>query len=319
MTVAAPRSPIPSPIDKRLLFVTGKGGAGKTTVSAAIGLAAARRGKRTIICEVGQQQRLPGFFQRRGIGSEETELAPNLYALSIDPERALEEYLHRQLGSRALSSLLAHSRVFHYIAVATPGLRELVTVGALWELAQPERRAQGSRYDLVIADAPATGHGLGLLRSPKTFVDIARIGPIRGHAEQIHSFIVDPAQTGMVLACLAEELSVNETIELRDHLLTELGLVVDAVVANAVQMSRFSAREAKQLALAQRDATASAAIATVVATALREHASAVGQRAQLRRLKREFPGVVAVLPFLFDPELELDSLEGLARDLEQSL
>ena len=118
---------------------------------------------------------------------------PSLFAFSIDPQRALEEYLLLQIRIRPLYELLFKNRIFTYFAAATPGLRELVTIGKVWELAQLDRRVKkGAKYDLVIVDAPATGHGLGLLRTPKTFGDIARVGPIKRQADTIYEFITDP-------------------------------------------------------------------------------------------------------------------------------
>jgi anion-transporting ArsA/GET3 family ATPase len=131
---------VPPLLDKRLVFVTGKGGVGKTTVAAAIGLAAARRGKRTIVCEVARQERMSRAFRHEGVGWSETELADNLYAISIDPQQSLEEYLEDQIGSRRLAHLLFRNRIFEYFAAAAPGVRELVTIGKVWELAQLERR-----------------------------------------------------------------------------------------------------------------------------------------------------------------------------------
>src|SRR5918998_790273 len=130
----------PSLLDKRLIFVTGKGGVGKTTVSGALGLAAARAGRRTIVCELAGREHVPAVFRRAGVGFTETELRPNLFAISIDPERSLEEYLQDQIGSRTASRLLFENRIFQYFAAAAPGLRELVTIGKVWELAQLERR-----------------------------------------------------------------------------------------------------------------------------------------------------------------------------------
>jgi anion-transporting ArsA/GET3 family ATPase len=127
-------------LDKRLIFVTGKGGVGKSTVSAALGVAAARRGKRTIICEVAQQERMSSVFHREGVGYRETEIGEDLYAFSIDPQRALEEYLLMQIRIKPVYDLMFKNRIFTYFAAATPGLRELVTVGKIWELAQLDRR-----------------------------------------------------------------------------------------------------------------------------------------------------------------------------------
>src|SRR5262249_47953117 len=159
-------------LDKRLVFVTGKGGVGKTTVAAALGLVAARAGKRTIVCEVAQQDRMSRVFRREGVGFSETRLATDLYAISIDPQQSMEHYRREQIKPSALYGVLFDNRLFQYFSAATPGLRELATMGKVWELAQFERRdPETEPYDLVIVDAPSTGHGLGFLRTPRTFRD----------------------------------------------------------------------------------------------------------------------------------------------------
>ena len=195
------------------MLVTGKGGVGKTTVAAALGLAAARAGKRTVVCEVAEQERLAAMFGASDIGHSELELAPGLFAVSIDPERAKEEWLRYQLRSSTLAGLLGGSRIFQLLTAAAPGLSELVTMGKIWDLAQLERRTGGSVFDLAIVDAPATGHGLALLRAPRTFADIAQVGPIARQAERIDTFLHDRAATGVLVAALPEEMPVNETID----------------------------------------------------------------------------------------------------------
>src|SRR4030095_29106 len=167
-----------------------------STVAAALGVMAAREGKRAIVCEVAQQERMSRFFERQGVGYHETEIAPNLFAFSIDPQHALEEYLLQQIKVKPVYDLMFKNRIFTYFAAATPGLRELVTVGKVWELAQLDRRVKrGSKYDVVIVDAPAPGHGLGIRKTPKPFGAIARVGPIKRQADTINRFITDPDLT----------------------------------------------------------------------------------------------------------------------------
>ncbi len=182
----ARNGPIPELLDKRLVFVTGKGGVGKTTVSVALGLRAARGGKRTIVCEVASQEHTSRVFGHTEVGFHEVEMGEKLWTISIDPDESMREYVLIQLKVRAMRDMLFRSRIFSYLAAATPGLKELVTIGKIWELAQLDRRVKrGRNYDLVIVDAPATGHGVGFLQTPRTFASIARVGPIRSQAEQL--------------------------------------------------------------------------------------------------------------------------------------
>jgi anion-transporting ArsA/GET3 family ATPase len=305
--------------DKRLIFVTGKGGVGKTTVAAALGLAAARAGKRTIVCEVAHQERMSQVFRREGVGYSETELAERLFAISIDPERSMEEYLSSQVKPAPLYKLLFDNRFFQYFAAATPGMRELVTIGKIWELAQLERRsAKASPYDLVIVDSPATGHGLGMLSTPSTFRDAARVGPIRRQANIIDSFITNPKLTGVVTVALPEEMPVNETIDFKQALALEMGMEVDAVVMNALYPERFSDSESERIERAV-DSNGSPGVRAALRAALFEHGRAQTQRQELTRLRKKLRREPVTLPFLFEPELDLGSFETLSLELEGAL
>src|SRR5919199_1346675 len=200
-----PRSPHTDMRDIAIETSDHGGGVGKSTVAAALGLAAARRGRRTIIAEVARRDDVSRVLG--GTGVHEDELAPGLHHISIDPEEAMEEYLWDQLPSRALVDVLTSSRAFAYLAAATPGLRELVTVGKVWELAQDARRAPGARaYDLVVLDAPATGHGVAILAAPRTFAEVALAGPIARQGRTIDAMLSDPARTGVVAVARPEEM-----------------------------------------------------------------------------------------------------------------
>ena len=305
---------MPSLLDKRLIVVTGKGGVGKTTVAIALGVAAARAGKRTIVAEVAQQERMSRAFRREGVGYSEAKLDDNLYGISIDPERALKEYLAQQVGG-ALSTVLFNNRVVEYFAAAAPGVRELATVGKVWDLAQPERR--DVPYDLVIMDAPASGHGLALMRAPTTFGEIARVGPIRRRADMIGSFLSDPKKTAVVAVALPQEMPVNETIEFREKLQDQMNMPTDTIVLNSLLPERFTNDEAEQIEAVNGN-HGSPEVASALRAALSEQRRARGQRSQLRRLKRELDGVVT-LPYLFEPELALEDFRTLSNELERKL
>lgn len=283
---------------------------GKTTVAAALGLAAARRGLRTILAEVAARDDVSRALGGGGEGEE--ELAPGLHHISIDPQQAMEEYLTDQLPSRGLAEVLTSSRTFAYLAAATPGLRELLTVGKVWDLAQAERRTGGGRaYDLVILDAPATGHGVAVLTAPRTFAAVARVGRIARQSRTIDEMLSDPARTGVVAVARPEEMPVNETLALEDALRDEAGMTVDLVVANGILPARFSAAEAEALDAAPDGPE--------VRAARRAHAHGKAQRAQLRRLRRGVRAPVTTLPFDFGGPLDLPGLDALSVELERAL
>ncbi len=310
------------PLSHRLIFVTGKGGVGKSTVARALGLLAARQGSRVIVAELAP----PGS----GAGIAEVELAPGLFSIAIDPQAAMEEYLRVKAG--AVGGALSHSRLFAALAMATPGLRELLGVGKIWELAQLERRTRdGAVYDLVVVDAPATGHGVAALRTPRVFAETARVGPIAHHAATIAATIADRSFTAVVGVSMAEEMPVRETLSLSDAL-AEDGLGLDLVVLNARYDERFSAAELELIrgAAAQHGdraggggaATANRAFGTVdsaLAAALSAQARTRDQQTHAQRLSEAFADRLVSLPFLFCESLGTAELTQLADALEAGL
>jgi anion-transporting ArsA/GET3 family ATPase len=306
-------------LDRRLIFVTGKGGVGKTTVAAALGVAAARAGRRVLVCEVADQERLTAAFGIPPAGFREIEVEPGLSAFSVNPDDAIEEWLRYQLRSRTLAGLLGGSRIFQHLAAAAPGLAEMVTIGKIWELAQLERKTpSAAAYDLVIVDAPATGHGLALLRAPQTFGEIARVGPINRQAETVDAFIRDPAATAVVAVALAEEMPVSETLDLERRLDAELGLGLERVFVNAVLPDRLSGADAGEVE-GVLDAGASPAALAALEASLAAHRTVRAQRSQLARLRRGLDATAATLPHLLASDVGRDGLERLSRDLERKL
>jgi len=282
-------------VDRDLVVVTGKGGVGKSTVAAALAIAAVRRGLRTVLAEVGGRTDAARLVSGHGVD-----------CVSITPRDAMEEYLQVQLP-RAAGELLSRSGTFAAFVEATPGMNELLTIGKVWELAADRRRTPGADpYDVVVLDAPASGHGLALLGAPRTFSEAARVGPIHRQAGQIAATLTDPAKTAVVAVTLAEEMPVNETLELRAALRERIGLDVSLVVANGIAPDRFTPGEAAQL-----EALAAPA-GSPVAAALWAHARARAQRGQLRRLRAGLDARPVRLPFAFgepDPAVLAELLE----------
>ncbi len=307
---------VPSLLERRLIFVTGKGGVGKSTVATALGILAARRRLRTIVVELGGNDRAQRTFEQHGEIANEVELAPGLFTISVDPQQAMEEYLHLRAG--ALGHALSASRIFHAFAMATPGMRELLSMGKIWELAQLERRSrEGAPYDLVVVDAPATGHGVGFLQTPRTFAEIARVGPIAAQAGKISATIADRSFTGVLAVSTPEEMPVTETIALGEDL-TRQELAIDAVILNARYPSRFATADVASLETALSAVDARAARAALRA-ALSQQARCASQAEQQDRLEHAFPGIVCTLPFVFAATIGVSELQGLATALERKL
>jgi anion-transporting ArsA/GET3 family ATPase len=308
---------VPPLLDKRLVFVTGKGGVGKSTVAIALGLVAARRGLRTIVAELASQERVQGLFFEDGRDQfRELEIVPGLFTISIDPEQAMEEYLRVKAGT--IGQALGSSRLFQAFAMATPGMRELLSIGKVWELAQLHRRTRGAApYDLVIVDAPATGHGVGLLRTPRTFADIARVGPIAHQGRTIADTIADPEFTGVIAVATPEEMPVNETVALADELARD-ELPLDLVVVNALYPERFEPDEIDELKTALTR-TRSALARSALRAALSEHARAATQREQRDRLRDHVNGRLVELPYVFAENISQHELELLSGALETAL
>lgn len=298
------------------MFVTGKGGVGKSTVATALGLVAARAGLRTIVAELSAQEHVQRAYEQRAGRFEEVELAPGLFTISIDPQHAMEEYLRIKVG--ALGHALNASRLFHAFAMATPGMRELLSIGKVWELAQLQRQTRGAApYDFVVVDAPATGHGVGILKTPRTFADIARVGPIARQGRKIADTIDNPEFTGIVAVATPEEMPVNETLTLDDALRTE-GLELDAVIVNALYPERFAAQDASDLERALSRIRAASSRAALKA-ALSENTRTVTQREQVSRLRDALELPLIELPYLFAEQIGPPELERLADQLEPAL
>jgi anion-transporting ArsA/GET3 family ATPase len=267
---------------------------------------------RTIVVEVAARDDVSPVLAASAAADTHGErvISDRLHHISIEPQRAMEEYLRQQLPVGALAALLSRSRIFTTLTAATPGMRELLTIGKVWELAQPGRQLRGAApYDLVVLDAPASGHGLALLQAPRTFASVARVGPVAKQGRAIASFLGDPGHTAVLAVSTAEEMAVGETLQLRSRLREDLGLDVGLVVVNAVVPYQFSSGDERTLRAAPPSPARHAALFVA--------AWAGHQRAQIARLREGLRDVELVtLPFLFQSALDRAALEQLSRELD---
>lgn len=224
-------------LDRKVLFVTGKGGVGKTTIAASLALLAARRGKRTLVGEVDAKGNLADFFETAPTRFKEREVSPNLWAMSMDTEESLKEYLSLQLKVPLVARLGPLARTFDFVANAAPGVKEILTIGKfLWEVRQRS-------YDLVVVDAVATGHITGQLAAPQAIQELVQVGMVRDQTGWMLDILGDPAQTGAVIVAAPEEMPVNETLELVDKLRSDTVVDLAAVVVNRVLPELFTRSE----------------------------------------------------------------------------
>ena len=289
-------------LDRRLLFVTGKGGVGKTTVAAALAYLGAESGKKTLVCEFDAKGNLADFLGAGRTGFTPREVSPRLWAMSNDSEESLKEYLSLQLRMPLLTKIGPLARIFEYVATAAPGVREVLTVGkVLWEV-----RDHG--WDLVVVDASASGHIVGQLTAPQTINDLVSVGLIRQQTDWMVQLLSDPATTGVVITATPEEMPVNETLELATRLKSETSVDVAGVVVNRVLPELFGRGEGEvfdTLLDPDRTSALSAAVggdatplleAAELAVALRR-----GRASHLERLRAELDSSIPMLyvPYLF--------------------
>lgn len=322
-------APPASLLDRNLLLVTGKGGVGKSTIASALAWLGAASGKRVLACEFDAKGDLLASLQGAGSRSAQAlSFAPrqvqnNLWAMAMDPEESLKEYLRLNLRIPLVTRIGALSTAFDFLANAAPGVREIVTIGKV------AYEVRERHYDLIVVDATATGHIIGQLRAPQAINELVGVGMIRGQTAWMLDILNDPARTGLVIATTAEEMPVNESIELIEKVRAQTGVDIAAVVANRVLPELFTvagekAFEKLRTPLGMARITEAVGEAAV-AEALLEGATLA---TDLRRTRAEhlhrlmgFVGgmTTAIVPQLFDVEPGLDTTRAVAQHLADEL
>ncbi len=226
-------------LDRKLLFVTGKGGVGKTTVAAGLALLAAGRGKRTLVCEVDAKGNLATFLEVGSLAFEPRVVQDNLSAMCMQTEESLKEYLRLQLKVPLLARIGPLARTFDFIASAAPGVKEILTVGKFcWEVLE-------ENYDLVVVDASASGHVVGQLAAPQAINELVQVGLVRNQTSWMLDILGDEHTTGAVIVAAPQEMPVAETIELSERLANETNVNLAAVIVNRVLPELFTSSEEK--------------------------------------------------------------------------
>ena len=281
-------------LDRRLVVVTGKGGVGKSTIAAALATLAARRGKRVLVAEVDARERVAPMLGGRPSGPVIRQVVPNISTVNVDPHHALEEYALMVVKVRAIYQAVFENRVVRFFLRAVPSLAETLMLGKILHEARSESGGK-PRWDLVIVDAPATGHAVQLLGVPKALLDTVPAGPLRRDAEWMQALLVDPARTSVVMVSLPEEMPVSETVELDAQVRDLLCLPRGPVFVNAMPDTRFSPGERDLLRglTGWEPPVGPAARAAVLQAGRRERADG-----QVARLRQALGRPVVTLPLL---------------------
>ncbi len=303
-------------LDKRFIIVAGKGGVGKSTMCAALGLAAARAGRRTIIAELNTKEKAPHFFAKPDSGYAAQEIHDNLFSINIQPEPALHEYGLMKLKFERIFKLVFNNDTMRRMLRMIPGLNELILLGKAFNLERERSRRGKPSWDLIIVDAPATGHGVSLLRLPQVILQVASTGPMADEVRQMQALLTDAKRTMINLVSLPEEMPVKETIMLAEQVETILRIPPGYLFINGVwpQVASHRDREIMRTmydAARPDDRRVLRALRTVESMSRRRDM----QDGYLRDLRQQVPLPAVEVPFLFSREFAFDAIDTLSRHL----
>jgi anion-transporting ArsA/GET3 family ATPase len=309
-------------LSRRLVVLTGKGGVGKSVVGAAFALAARERGKRALLVVVGAPLEAARLLGGPPSGGREAEVMPGLFTVNLDPATVMDEYVRHVVRLEMLVRRILESPIYRRFFAAAPGLKELMVLGKIMVL--EEARARFSHkplWDLVVVDAPATGHGLAFLKVPLAASLAVPVGPVGHNARRVLAMLRDAARTALVVVAIPEEMAVVEALQFHRLAAEEIGMEPAAVVLNGCHERRFSdAEEAEVLRLTAEEADGDIEPGVPLPGALRAARRQIRRRKLTRfyeaRLRRSLETPLVSLPYLFREALGLEDVRLLAGKLE---
>jgi anion-transporting ArsA/GET3 family ATPase len=299
----------------RVVIVAGKGGVGKTTVTAALAAAAARAGTSVLIVEVEGKSGLASAYGCPPLTYEEAELRPGVAARTLTPDEALVEYLEGH-GLRRISKRLVKSGALDVVATAVPGMKDILVLGKVKALDVE------NRFDVILVDAPAAGHAVTFLTSPRGLLDAVKVGPINAQAADVITLLSDPARCQVMLVTIPEETPVNELVDTAYALEDRVGIKLGPVVINGC-MPAAAGLDGAAPSVEQIERDASATDVFVSSREAADLAAAAGFRAERRALQQEqaerlaarLPLPQIMLPYVYSSAIAATELDLLADEL----
>lgn len=312
----------PAIFDKRLLIISGKGGVGKSTLCAAFALSASRLGKRVLVVEMDEKERISRLFGTPKVGYEGAFVHPNIFVRNLLPTHAMDEFVMTQVAVKAIARQILGSPIYKFFVAAAPGLKEFVTLGKIMLLEKEKERRGTLKYDIIIVDAPATGHGVAFLRVPFAAIDVLKVGWVKKQAEGIIHLITDPARTSLNIVTLPEEMPVNETIELCGDVRSMLKIPIGYIIVNSVYPQVLRKRDAALFDTMKKRAQADSLKKLTAAEqkytrAMLECFETAMRRRELNefyisKLKRKLKYDFMQVPFVFSKDFDLELIEQVS-------
>ena len=305
--------------DKRLILCVGKGGVGRSTVAAAIAGQCARAGKKTLLFETNANDRFGNYFDKPSVGTDVVQLAPNLSAVNATPASSLAEYGMMVLRWKSVYEMIFENRVTKAFIRAVPGMDDYAILGKVW-FHTTETKWSKPVWDVVVFDMPASGHSYSMLRVPWVIVDTVPEGPLTRDAREVKELLTDPARTAAVLVTLAEEMPVNEAIELEAKI-SALGIAPQTVVVNQISPNHFppSAPVSKVLDALLADPTTTSPLAEVASHGSLARDRRLLNERYLAEVRARTKTPVVELPMIFAEKLGPAHVAALGEELDKKL
>ncbi len=315
-------------LNKRVIVVLGKGGTGKSTLSAALAYLAAEQGKRVLVFQTTSKEMVSHFFGHDGVGYVEEEVYPGVMTGNLYPQQAvLEEFLTFHIRFKRIYKRLFKSPIYKYTIQGIPGLKELLTVGKVMVYESMVNEDTNKRlYDLIILDAPATGHGVSFLQVPAVAMDTIPFGPVYKNSKAVFDLLTDPKRSACCIVSLPEEMPVNESVDLQKSVVEELKLPMGPVFMNQMLSGVIDEDDVPALKDEEKRKQLVETISGItnqpdIAPAMMESMDSYVKRFEICRyyvndIKNRMNVEPIIIPYLYRDNFQLDEIKRIAKEIK---